>query len=204
MSLAALPERRTATRKSERTRKRIIAAARQIFEKRGYRDTTIDHITRRARVAHGTFYLYFRGKGELLSELLAQAMGEFDALASRPPVGEAEIADLVRESLRTYERNRLSMRLLREASASDPDFRQHYDVMFVGRLVEHLTASIVAIQQSPAVSGVPVDPRAAARAIVGLIESFAYGIYIGAEDYTEEVVVSTLTHVCSRTIGLST
>ncbi|HEV3231281.1 MAG TPA: TetR/AcrR family transcriptional regulator [Candidatus Dormibacteraeota bacterium] len=193
---------RATPRKSERTRRRLISSARQLFDRRGYRDTTIDDITRRAQVGHGTFYLYFRGKGELLRELLGQALEEFDQLASFEPSPDPDIAGLIEASLEVYERNRLLMRLLREASAADPYFREHYDQLFLGRLVAHLTESIAQTQALLGVGAPTLDPRATARAMVGLIESFAYGMYVGGESWPKEVAVTTLSELCARGIGL--
>jgi AcrR family transcriptional regulator len=202
-ALALAPAPRRPLRKSDRTRRRIITAARHLFERRGYRDTTIDDITRRAQVAHGTFYLYFRGKADLLNELLQQALEEFDQIAASQPAAEADIADLVRLSLETYQRNRLPMRLLREASVTDSHFREHYDELFIGRLVEHLRETIEHIQAVQPQGVEKLDPKSCARAIVGLIESFAYGIFLGGEDYPMEVVVETLSRFCSRAVGLA-
>lgn len=199
------PRRRrepAAPRKSERTRRRLIASARQLFDRRGYRDTTIDDITRRAQVGHGTFYLYFHGKAELLRELLGQALEEFDRLASFTASSDTDITGLVRASLDVYQRNRLLMRLLREASAADPYFREHYDQLFLGRLVTHLTASISQTQALAGIEAPRLDPRATARAVVGLIESFAYGMYVGGEDWPTDLAVETLSELCARGIGL--
>lgn len=193
---------RPSQRKSDRTRRRVLSAAKQLFDKRGYRDTTIDDITRRAEIAHGTFYLYFRSKRAILKELLAQTFEEFDVLTTVDPMGPADVATIVRQSLETYQRNKLLMRLLREASASDTYFREHYDEVFVGLLVDHLQANIARIQAS--VPGAPkeLDPRAAARAIVGMIESFSYGIFVGGEEYSIDTAVATLTRFVTSGIGI--
>jgi AcrR family transcriptional regulator len=188
-------------RKSERTRARILDAARAVFDKRGYRDTTVDHITSRAGIAHGTFYLYFRDKSQVLKELLEQAVIEFGRIAAVEPKNTAEIATLIRKSFETYQRNRLLMRLMREASASDRYFRENYDALFVRVLVENLRRSIDHIQAGA--SGVTVDSRAAARAIMGMVESFAYGVFVGGEEYDIDVVVNTLSYFCARAIGVA-
>lgn len=190
-------------RKSERTRRRILTAAKALFDRRGYRDTTIDHITKRAGVAHGTFYLYFADKSEVLQQLMAQAFAEFDQIASREVTRAEEIAALVRESLETYQRNQLLMRLLREASATDAYFRHHYDEHFLGALVEHVQRSITHIHEQFGIDGSPIDARTAARAVVGMVESFAYGMFIGGEAYSIDTAVETLTRICAGAIGLS-
>jgi AcrR family transcriptional regulator len=198
----AAPRGRRPPRKSERTRKRVLTAAKNLFDRRGYRDTTIDDITRRAGIAHGTFYLYFRDKSQVLEQLLAQTFSEFAEIAAREPTRAVEIGELIRQSLETYQRNRLLMRLLREASAADTYFREHYDQQFLRPLVDHLTVSIDHIQSSLAPDVAKVDSRSAARAIVGMVESFAYGMFLGGEDYSLDVAVDTLSRFCARSVGL--
>lgn len=61
--------------KRERTRARLIAAARRTFARHGYLNTKITDITAEAGVANGLFYRYFTDKNELLRELT----GEFKA-----------------------------------------------------------------------------------------------------------------------------
>ncbi len=47
-------------------RERILTAATEYFVRLGYRKTSIDDVARRAGVAKGTIYLYYRNKAELL------------------------------------------------------------------------------------------------------------------------------------------
>jgi AcrR family transcriptional regulator len=188
-------------RKSDRTRRRVLTAAKHLFDRKGYRDTTIDDITRRANIAHGTFYLYFHGKGDLLRELFDQAFTEFDAIVSSP-FGADQIEALLRKALETYERNRLMMRVLREASASDPFFREHYESLFTNTVVTHLSESIAELQRLAPATARRFDSRAAARAIVGMIESFAFGLYVGGEDFSTDQVVDTVAHFCISALGL--
>ncbi len=48
---------------------RIIDAAWKLFREKGYEDTTLDNILEEAQIAKGSFYYYFKGKGDLLSTL---------------------------------------------------------------------------------------------------------------------------------------
>ncbi|MEA2684391.1 MAG: hypothetical protein QOK05_2719 [Chloroflexota bacterium] len=209
MSLAANPEPHAAQpargatreRKSDRTRRRVLSAAKHLFDRRGYRDTTVDDITRRAEIAHGTFYLYFRGKSEILRELSVTALGEFDSIAMHEFGNRSDVAALIRRTLEVYQRNRLTMRLLREASITDAHFRENYDEVFVGVLVDHLRANIDRVNTTLP-EEVRVDARGAARAIVGMVESFAYGIFVGGEKFTIDEAVDVLTTFCVRSTGM--
>lgn len=56
--------------RSIRTRERILVAAVSCFEAQGYDETTTAQIAKRARIAVGTLYGYFRDKREILLELM--------------------------------------------------------------------------------------------------------------------------------------
>jgi len=79
---AADPRRRDA-RKSER-RDAILAAALDEFSAQGFAATRLDDVARRAGVAKGTIYLYFRDKEalfqELVRSLLTPVVGSIEAL----------------------------------------------------------------------------------------------------------------------------
>jgi len=65
MSAAARPEGLRERKKREK-RTRIVAAARLLFERKGFEATTAREICRRAGVGTGTLFLYVRDKRELL------------------------------------------------------------------------------------------------------------------------------------------
>jgi AcrR family transcriptional regulator len=56
-------------RKKQETRQRLLECAWQLFQERGYDDTTVEDITEAVDVAKGTFFNYFETKEALLDEL---------------------------------------------------------------------------------------------------------------------------------------
>ncbi len=54
-----------------RKRRRILAAAYELFLQQGYRKTSVDDVAARAQVAKGTVYLYFRSKADMLVHSIA-------------------------------------------------------------------------------------------------------------------------------------
>ena len=58
-------------KKKIKRRKRILAAATRLFQKRGYADTTINAIADKAEVGVGTIYNYFSSKNEILLNIVA-------------------------------------------------------------------------------------------------------------------------------------
>jgi AcrR family transcriptional regulator len=55
-----------------RTRARLLHAATQLFQTRGYQHTSVDDVAREAGVAKGTVYVHFKNKQELLFHAIAQ------------------------------------------------------------------------------------------------------------------------------------
>jgi len=63
----------TAERRAKEKNKRmteIQKAARKVFWKKGYHDTTVEEIARKAQVSKGTVYFYFRSKDDLYVSLI--------------------------------------------------------------------------------------------------------------------------------------
>lgn len=82
----ALMERNQQSQPGNLTREKILKAARLEFAEHGIRAAKIAVICRRADVANGTFYLYFRTKDEVWEELLRRAASE---LAERLRISHA-------------------------------------------------------------------------------------------------------------------
>ncbi|MDZ4054653.1 MAG: helix-turn-helix domain-containing protein, partial [Phenylobacterium sp.] len=55
----------------EATRKRVLDAARDLFETRGYEETTVREIARVAEVSVGSVFTTFSSKGDILSQVMA-------------------------------------------------------------------------------------------------------------------------------------
>src|SRR5690348_16640482 len=77
-----------ATARGEATRRRILDAAEEVFGKFGYYEASISEITRRAGIAQGTFYIYFRSKHEVFAEVV-EDIGKRLRAATRAAIAEA-------------------------------------------------------------------------------------------------------------------
>jgi AcrR family transcriptional regulator len=65
---------------AERNRAALLVAARQVFGEHGL-DASLDEVARRAGVGNATLYRRFPRRGDLISEVFADRMGEYVALA---------------------------------------------------------------------------------------------------------------------------
>ena len=84
-----VPEQRPGATGGARERNRqqrtqeLCAAALTLFLERGVETTTVDEITREAKVAKGSFYRYFEDKTQLVETLLAPLQREIEAAMTR-------------------------------------------------------------------------------------------------------------------------
>ncbi|MFE5568355.1 TetR/AcrR family transcriptional regulator [Amycolatopsis japonica] len=80
-------------RKRARTRQALIDAATELFERKGYDETTIADIAAAAEIGARTFFSYFASKEELLfPDADERVQAAIDAIATRGPAeGPAEV-----------------------------------------------------------------------------------------------------------------
>jgi AcrR family transcriptional regulator len=78
------------TARGEATRRRLLEAAEAEIGENGYAATSVASITRRAGVAQGTFYLYFRTKKDALVELVRHMGRSLRAALSEATRGAAD------------------------------------------------------------------------------------------------------------------
>src|SRR5271154_1116875 len=97
-------------------RAQVLRHAKRIFARKGYHRTNVADIIARARIARGTFYLYFENKRDLFEVLLEQVLGEMRNRIQRLRVGPGE-PDPV-EQLRTNLRRVLAF-VLAERELTD-------------------------------------------------------------------------------------
>ncbi|MFS0671697.1 TetR/AcrR family transcriptional regulator [Ornithinibacillus sp. 179-J 7C1 HS] len=79
-------------RDAERTRKKIVEAAREEFFEKGFNGTRVESIAKRAGVNKQLIYHYFKGKEELINETIADFISGVPAANLILPANPAQIA----------------------------------------------------------------------------------------------------------------
>jgi AcrR family transcriptional regulator len=82
-------------------RSRILAAAVQEFDERGYAGTTVAHVTERARVARRTFYLQFSGREGCLAAVFDEAVASLERELAAAGLADLPWCERVRTGLWT-------------------------------------------------------------------------------------------------------
>ncbi len=92
-------------RRRQRTRARILEAAAQLMSERGVEEVTISDITDAADVGHGTFYLHFESKADVLRPLIDERASYIHEQVDRVADGNQDpalrLATGIRIALRT-------------------------------------------------------------------------------------------------------
>ncbi len=113
---------------SLKTKNRILASAKMLFESKGFESVTIDEIAREAQVSTPSIYSIFQSKRGVLLGLMDEALPleEFEALVElgkkeTSPYRRLEITARIARLLYDAEKTQLSF--LRGASILDPVFK---------------------------------------------------------------------------------
>ncbi|HBT20621.1 MAG TPA: hypothetical protein DEA47_04585 [Peptococcaceae bacterium] len=95
-------------------RERLLKAGADLFAQKGYHSATVEEITRRADVAKGTFYLYFKDKTDLMNSILKWLSKRHEESAEKLnsiKCPKERIRKYIENEIRFYEENASFARL---------------------------------------------------------------------------------------------
>jgi AcrR family transcriptional regulator len=196
------------SRKGVETRARLVAAAKEIFERDGFLDARISDIAERAGLSHGSFYHYFESKEEVFHEVAT----EVDERLSAPmetvildPSSTLTPAERIREAIRihleSYRDEARIMGVIEQVSRFDPEVRatrtaRHYHYH------RKMTDSIRSLQRHGLVDPT-LDPDITAAALGSMTYRFPEMWFV--QDLFQcdfETGVDQFTRVFVRALGL--
>ena len=200
-AVGAPASKRVLRSQGRRTMRKLLDAAMVAFDKRGYHATRVNDIVEIAKTSHGTFYLYFSNKEDLLRALVAEAAGEaqtlYDALSALPAQGDAPRWEDVHGWIRAYSelwtRYAPLFRTWTDLATIDPDLvdviRGTFTAMS-GALAKHI---------GPDSSGHIIDADAAGLATLAMLDRFHYlREFLGQP--IDEVALETITTMVYRAL----
>ena len=188
-------------KRSEETRKRIIAAAERLFSEKGYYNTNSKEIAKAANVSIGSFYSYFNNKKELFIENITQYSQNIFSKALAPHEGnlfEGKDKQAVVNQLisRTIEAHKYSPEFHREASAMrymDADVakvREKEEQMVLDYMIESLRSYDGKLRVT--------DLKAAAIIILSEVESIVHMIKLDKPEIEEDRLIKELSEMITR------
>ena len=154
----------------------ILDAAVVEIARRGYHQTTVAMIARRAGVADGTIYLYFSNKEEILLSLFDRAMGRFISEGREQVDEQASAVDKLRRIVELH----LTLVGQDRDLAIMTQVELRHSTHFMGQLSRNqvgeylaILAEVVAQGQAEGSFRKNLDPVFAAKAIFGVLDEMA-------------------------------
>jgi AcrR family transcriptional regulator len=177
--------------------RKLFDAGMRVFAERGYHAARVDDIVRAARASHGTFYLYFANKEDLLRALATDCADDLAKLADRiGPItpdeeGFGELRAFLAEFVATYRRYGPVIRAWMEDQVADPE---------IDRLgVKAFTAIGARLgQRMREVDAVVENETAAAGALMAMLERFNYALSSRRLILEDDAMLDTLAHIIHR------
>jgi AcrR family transcriptional regulator len=196
------------SRKGVQTRARLLDAAKQIFEEKGFLEARISDIAERAGLSHGAFYHYFDSKEQIFREV-AETL---DALLSEPmetvllaPSAQGSPRDrmllTLRRHLEAYAAEARIMGVIEEVSRYDEHV---FAVRAAGnaRHREAIAANIRRLQKRRR-ADTTLDPDIAAAALGSMVERLTE-VWLAQRQLDAEIedVAETLATLMVNALGL--
>ena len=192
----------TQQERNAETRRRLLSAAREVFAEKGYPQSGVADIVKRAGRAHGSFYLHFANKEAVLQALLEDAMAQL-SLESRtlwqwdePGAG---VPKAVHRFVEAYGEDRDLWLLLDQRSSLEPTFRKLSDQWF------HELAS--GIRLGMASAGTPallpgLDPEILAQVLAGMLFDSTRALYQENSRWTPDELADEISTIWALILGL--
>lgn len=134
------------TKVGERSFKKIIKAGKLLFSKNGFQTTSINDIIAKAKVAAGTFYIYFDNKLVLYMYLLDEYRINIRKAAAEAIKGLNTRYEIERAGLKAFiqyvKRDPLAYKIIWESLFVDYDIFREYYMSFAKSYIYHLKKSV--------------------------------------------------------------
>lgn len=191
------------TTKGQERQRAILAAAREVFEERGYADARVADIVAKAKVAQGTFYTYFDSKEAVFAELSNLVIEDMLAAlrGGRVAGTPAErITAGLRRFIAAFRPNAAFIGVIEQIGGYTPemtDMRLALREAFVER-----SARGISQFQDAGLADPNIDPHMVAEVLGAMVDQTCYIWLSLGKDFTEEQVLTAMSTTWIRAIGL--
>jgi AcrR family transcriptional regulator len=192
---------RTSRDRGRRTLTRLLDAAVAEFSAHSYHGARVARVAKRACTSHGTFYVYFDGKDDLLVAMQDEIIAAMDDLLARMPdfepgpAGFATLRAWLADVCRLFLEHSAIHAALLDAIVEDADARiTRQGLRAQGRWTTALADRIAAADAAD------IDPYLAAMCIYNLIDRATRSTHRGQLDVSFDELVDGLTELVHRSV----
>jgi len=172
--------------RSEDKRRRILEAAVRVFAKKGYFAARVADVARRAGIADGTIYLYFRNKEDILVSLFDEVMKEHIARGReelrRVPGASAKLHAIAARHLRLLGENPDLAVVFQVELRQSTRFMERFTASWFKDYLELLTAAIDEGQKDGSLRP-ELPKKVLAKALFGALDEMVTSWMLGRRNY---------------------
>ena len=176
------------TRRSARTRERIIEAATEVFARRGVHGTRVADIAERAGIAYGLVYHHFRNKEEILTAIFAERWAQYVAYledVARMPIPFRErMGRLVHFWVETYRHETDLMTVMINEITRSYEFLESHDFSSILAAFDPIER-IIAEGRAHGEVRSDLDAQLATYVVLGVAEMVLTGYVVGSLPRTD-------------------
>jgi AcrR family transcriptional regulator len=194
------------TGRGAQTKQALLAAARRVFERKGFVESRVSDIVREAKVSHGTFYTYFDTKEAIfkavslavVETMLADMTADLSVAGPSPDFHD-RVRDSVRRYVRAYRPHATIIGLMEQVGTFSPEMRQlRLDVRaaFVRR-----TERGIARMQAAGHADPDLDVEYTAESLGAMLEHITYLWFSLNHPFDEQRIIDTLSGIWERTLS---
>ncbi|MEH7014297.1 TetR/AcrR family transcriptional regulator [Neobacillus niacini] len=182
-------------------REQIVSGALEAFSELGYMKTTVNDITSRADVGHGTFYHYFKNKQDLLSKLVDDLADKVDDYV-QPKNMQLTVYERMKYEaqriLEYYVNNSSILLALKEALMVDRQFEEKW-LKISESLFKRIERDIKGSIQKGYCHDINVDVTI--RALTCMFEGYGHHLMVQPVTPAEiQEVAQSLTDLCYKAV----
>jgi AcrR family transcriptional regulator len=176
----------------EERRKQLLNAAIDAFGEKGYHRTQVSDIIAKAKVARGTFYLYFEGKREIFDAIMTELFDRVQAeIRAIPKEAVIEIPSQIKGNLERItklllENPLLTKLLINESVGLDVELDTRLR-KFYGQILDYIRRGLRQGQEMGFVR--PGDVHVLAICLLGCVKEVFYQSFLETEKPTGEMIV---------------
>lgn len=193
------------TKRGLRTREKLVAAARIIFERDGFLDARLIDITTEAGISAGSFYTYFDSKEEVFVAVIAEVEEEMLHPQVKRVTSRDDPVEVIRASNRAYlesfRRNARFMQLLEQVASIDEGFREIRRKR--GQAFIERNAKSIQELQDRNLATAEIDPALAATILGGMVSRAAFDAFVRGSDHDFDTLVDALTLLWVNALQIS-
>jgi TetR/AcrR family fatty acid metabolism transcriptional regulator len=173
-------------RRADDKRARILEAAVKVFARKGYFGARVSDIAKRAAVADGTIYLYFRNKEDILVSLFDEVMAEHIARARADAAAvsgaEARLRVIAHHHLRLFAGNADLAVVFQVELRQSTKFMERFTASWLQDYFALLSEVMAAGQREGALRA-DLPLKLATKAFFGVLDEMVTSWILGRKDY---------------------